>query len=318
MIDGPDIGGLPFTGLQTFLGWGLESNLSGLGPNTLVAVGAPYDEGTPYAPGSRFGPAAIRAASMRLRFASSDGLLFTDAGARRHVQLGERGIDAGDATIFPRDQEATFARIEQSVSTVTRSGAIPIVLGGDNSITYPTVKGLEQPPTILQFDAHLDYGSGYFTRRHGNSTPMRQLMREGFARRIVHCGIRGLDNALEDLEATEADGNIVITSEEVRSGEAVARINEAAVSGAVYVSLDVDVFDPSVAPGTGYPEPGGITLPMLRPIFRQIARTAEIIGCEVVEVSPGLDINAITSLTAAQAIVELLMSRASSRLTEEQ
>lgn len=249
---------------------------------------------------------------MRLRFASDDGLTFVDAAERRRVKVAAAGYDLGDIAIHPLDQQATFRSIETRIGEIVATGAVPIVLGGDNAVTYPVVKGLGRPVTVIQFDAHLDYGSGYFTQRHGNSTPMRQLVGDGHARRIIHCGIRGLDNALEDFEATEAAGNIVISSDDVRCGRAESLLADLDLSGPVYVSLDVDVLDPSVAPGTGYHEPGGVSAPMLDSLFRVIARTGVLVGCEVVEVSPGFDVNSVTSLTAAQALVSLLVAYASS------
>ncbi len=306
--------GLPYTGIQTFLGWPYDPMAANLSPGTVAAIGVPYDEGTPYAPGARFAPSEIRKMSMRLRFATEDGLTFVDAPQRRRVKIAAAGSDLGDVVIHPLDQQATFRSIEARVEEVAAAGAIPVVLGGDNAITYPAVKGLGQPVTLVQFDAHLDYGSGYFTQRHGNSTPMRQLVTDGHAHRIIHCGIRGLDNALEDFEVTEAAGNTVISSDDVRCGRAESLLATLDLQGAVYVSLDVDVLDPSVAPGTGYHEPGGITLPMLEPLFQAIARQTTLLGCEVVEVSPGFDVNSVTSLTAAQAIVSLLMAYASGPL----
>lgn len=300
--------GLPYMGLSTFLGWPTDGNGTRQPHGRrLVALGIPYDEGTPYRAGARLGPRAIREASMRLRFASGDGLSFFDAQLRRSVCLADSAWDAGDVDVFPARQEHTFAAIVEAVAAVCAADAVPVVLGGDNTITLPVLRGVATPAVVVvQLDAHLDYGDGYFGAPHGNSTPMRSLRREGLARQVLHLGIRGYDNAQADLRATESDGNIVVVAEECRSGGALAAIEALDPGTPVYVSLDIDVADPGIAPGTGYLEPGGLDYPRLRELMLEIGSRCELLGCELVEVSPPYDVGGATALLGVQLLVDLL------------
>ena len=300
--------GVPYTGLCSFLGWPAEArHADGPPGRELVAMGVPYDEGTPYRPGARLGPRAIREASMRLRFASGDGLSFFDVQRRADVRLAGCARDAGDVMVLPGNQERTFAAAAHAVAAVRGSGGVPVVLGGDNSITLPCLRGLAAPGVVVvQLDAHLDYGEGYFGSQHGNSTPMRSVRREGLARRILHLGIRGYDNARDDLLASEADGNVVVTAEECRAGGALAAVQDLDAGTPVYVSLDIDVANPSIAPGTGYLEPGGLDYPLLRELLGAIGSRCELLGCELVEVSPPYDLGGATALLGVQLLVDLL------------
>ncbi len=312
--------GLPYTGLTTFLGWpasepAQEHPEGRRRPESegrrLVAVGVPYDEGTPYRPGARLGPRAIRDASMRLRFASRDGLAFFDVQRRHSARLAQAAWDAGDVEVVPLQQERTFVAIAAGIAGARAAGAVPVVLGGDNSITLPVLRGLAAPAVVVvQLDAHLDYGEGYFGGPHGNSTPMRSIRREGLARQVLHLGARGYDNALADLLATEADGNVVISAEGARAGDALVAIEALDPGTPAYVSLDIDVADPGIAPGTGYGEAGGLDYAQLRRLMLAIGSRCDLLGCELVEVSPPYDLGDATALLGAQLLVDLLSAGA--------
>ncbi len=322
MATSPHREGLPYTGLPTFLGWppggpaGASAQTAADG-RRLVAIGIPYDEATPYRPGARLGPRAIRDASMRLRFASRDGLSFFDVQRRRSAGLAEVAWDGGDVDVVPLRQERTFEAITNAIATVRATGCIPVVLGGDNSITLPVLRGLRAPElVIVQLDAHLDYGEGYFGGPHGNSTPLRSICREGLASRVLHLGIRGYDNAREDLLATESDGNLVVTAEEACAGGALAAVEALDTGTTVYVSLDIDVADPGIAPGTGYLEPGGLDYRQLRELMLAVGSRCNLLGCELVEVSPVYDVGGATALLGVQLLVDLLAAGAPEADTE--
>ena len=320
--------GVPYTGLTTFLGWP-PSRPSEEHPKgrprpesegrRLVAVGVPYDEGTPYRPGARLGPRAIRDASMRLRFASRDGLAFFDVQRRHSARLAEDAWDAGDVQVMPLQQERTFTAIAEGIARVRAAGAVPVVLGGDNTITLPVLRGLAAPAVVVvQLDAHLDYTEGYFGALHGNSTPMRSIRREDLARQVLHLGTRGYDNAQADLLATEADGNVVISAEGARAGDAVAAVTALDPGTPIYVSLDIDVADPGIAPGTGYQEAGGLDYAELRALMLAIGSHCELLGCELVEVSPPYDIGGTTALLGTQLLIDLLAASGSETQTATQ
>lgn len=303
-------GGLPFAGIATFLGWPASPGTvppADAEGRMLVAIGAPYDEGTPYRPGARFGPASLRQASMRLRFASTDGLHFFDVERRREVVLADLAWDAGDVEIRPADQAASFAAIEAAVGAARAAGAIPVLLGGDNSVTLPSLRGIGAPgAVVVQLDAHLDYGESYFGSPDGNSTPLRRSRREGLCSQVLQLGIRGYDNAAASLADSEADGNVVVTAAGCRRGEALRAIEALPPGTPAYVSVDIDVVDPAVAPGTGYPEPGGLDYPLLRSLLLAVGERCDLLGCELVEVSPPHDTNQVTALLATQLLIDLL------------
>lgn len=295
--------GLPYLGIATFLGWPLDVDPV---PGSIVAIGAPYDEGTPYRAGARFGPRALRDASMRLRFASPDGLRFFEVESRTERAL-RAAQDAGDSPIFPVDQDRTFAALSERVRRIAEAGAVPLVLGGDNSITYPAVRGLGRPDVvIIQFDAHLDYADEYFTALHANATPMRRLQQEGLIAQVYHVGIRGFDNARSVLEDTEAAGNVVLTAQDCRTGAAARALGEIPAGTPVYLSIDIDVADPSIAPGTGYHEPGGIDHALFRDLIQVLGERCDLVGAEIVEVSPTGDPAGITALLGVHWVIDAM------------
>jgi agmatinase len=305
---GPAGEGLPFTGVATFLGWPTPAaptpTESG---RCLVALGVPYDEGTAYRSGARLAPRALRDASMRLRFATSDGLAVFDVQRRRRSRLAVEAWDGGDVDVTPLQQARTFAAIAAAVGAVRGAGAVPVVLGGDNSITLPALEGIADPGVVVvQLDAHLDYGEHYFGAAHGNSTPLRAARRGGHCSQVVHLGARGYDNAQSDLEATERDGNVLVTSDACRDGAGLVAVEALAPGTRVYVSIDIDVADPAIAPGTGYLEPGGLDYAQLRRLLLEIGSRCELVGCELVEVAPPYDVGGATALLGVQLLVDLL------------
>lgn len=315
---GPGGAGLPYAGIATFLGWPLlGDDRPGAAPaaaaerdRELVAIGVPYDEGTPYRSGARMAPRAIRDASMRLRFATANGLDVFDVQRRAGARLAARAWDGGDVDVVPLDQQRTFQAISDAVAATRAAGAVPVLLGGDNSVTYPALRGLgDGRATVVQLDAHLDYGEHYFGSAHGNSTPLRAARRGGYCARILHLGARGYDNTELSLRDSESDGNLVVSAQECRQGAAAEAIAALAPGAPVYVSLDIDVADPSIAPGTGYLEPGGLDYPLLRGLLQALGARCELIGCELVEISPPYDVGATTALLGAQLLVDLLSAR---------
>jgi len=308
---GPGGDGLPYTGIATFLGWPLlaERRARAAGGRELVAVGVPYDEGTAYRSGARLAPRAIRDASMRLRFATADGLNVYDIERRASLSLGVRAWDGGDVDVTPQDQQRTFAAISEAVQAIRSVDATPIVLGGDNSITYPVLRGVDEPEVVvIALDAHLDYGAAYFGVEHGNSTPLRAARSRGHCRQVIHLGVRGYDNSASDLQATESDGNIVVSADACRTGEATRVIAALRPGTLAYVSLDIDVADPAIAPGTGYLEPGGLDYTLLRELLIAVGSRCKLVGCELVEVSPAYDAANVTALLGTQLLVDLLSS----------
>lgn len=276
----------------------------------VAVLGVPYDEGTGFRPGARFGPRALREASLRYAFfgagAGKRGYWDLEAGRRRLGQL--RLADCGDVDIVALDLEGNLQRISDAVKTLVSRGVMPVVLGGDHSVSFPVVRGHagRGPLSLVHIDAHLDYRDEVGGVRLGHGCPIRRIAELPFIRDIVTLGIRGLRASEEDLEAAGTRGNHVVTAAAIRRdglGAALARVPRAE---RIYVTFDVDALDPGIAPGTGTPDPGGLSYIEARDLLQGIARKGRIVGFDLVEVNPWLDPTGVTPLTAAQLIIEFL------------
>ena len=281
----------------------------------VAIVGAPFDDAVTHRSGARFGPRAIREAQYT-------------SGSINSLQLDVepfevlRVVDAGDANIIPAWIDRAHALIYRKVLEVASTGAIPIVLGGDHSITWPSataVAEVRRPGSIgiVHFDAHADTAADDWGVLAGHGTPMRRLIESGAVkgRNFVQVGLRGYWPPVETFEWMKTQGlrtHYMREIEERGADVVVAQAIEEALDGPdyVYLSLDIDVVDPGLAPGTGTPEPGGmLTREVLRAI-RQIVQAVDLAGMDVVEVSPPYDVAETTSMIANRAALEAISALA--------
>jgi len=293
---------LPFTGIATFAGyafWQPEQKADA------VVLGIPYDEGTTYRPGTRFGPRAIRDASMFYSYDSQENRYY-DADRQKWILQGKTIADAGDVEIEPLNLENNWKAITGAVTAILDAGAIPAVLGGDHSITDPVVQAFEgQQFHYVHFDTHADCDQVFYSDfTHGS--PVLHLMEKGLAQSVTLIGIRGLTNSPHDIARIQAQGVTLITARDLR--KKLSRPDPGLFKkGNYYISLDIDFFDPSAAPGTGTPEPGGLFFPDFSDVIHLIADCGSIIGFDVVEVSPLFDgRSATTAHLAARCVLELM------------
>lgn len=275
----------------------------------VAVLGVPYDEGVGFRPGTRFGPRAIRDASLRYAVfddARKRGYWDLEAGRRRLAAL--RVVDCADVDIVALDLEGNFRRIREAVAAMAARGAAPVLLGGDHSITFPAVQGLERlgPLSVVHIDAHLDYRVSVGGVRLGHGCPIRRVAELPFIRHIASLGIRGLRADEGDLADARGRGNLVITAAEIRRGGVDRALAQLPADDRLYVSIDIDGLDPGIAAGTGTPEPGGLTYPQVQALLAGVAAKGRVVGFDLVEVNPGLDPTGVTALTAAQLIVEFL------------
>jgi agmatinase len=300
---GPDV---------TFLGVP-RAELGSLSGLDVVFLGAPYDSGTSYRPGARFGPQAIRMTDYLAHDAS-----------RPHLALGVDPLaelscaDAGDVLMPPVDTAQSLQRLESAVLAIASAGAIPVILGGDHTITLPDATGVARHVgwgrvSVIHFDAHADTADTQFGSLVGHGTPMRRLIESGAVRgdRFLQIGLRGYwpeppvlawmaEQRMRSFEMTE----IVARGLDACLTEAL----EIAVDecDGVFLSVDIDVVDPGMAPGTGTPEPGGFTPRQLLDAVRRIAMSVPLAGIDVVEVSPPYDHGEVTAFLGNRVVLEAL------------
>lgn len=268
-------------------------------------LGVPFDSGTTFRPGARFGPEQIRASSRLLRPYNPDQRSFP---FRAH-----QVADLGNLAVTPFSLEAAVETIRAGVDEATADGRRVLVLGGDHTLSYPTLKSLSARHgriAVLHFDAHLDTWGPYFGSTVHHGSPFRMAHEEGLLdpEGCIHVGIRGPLYGEHDFsEDREAGFDYIPASDFVTApiGEIARRMRERLEGRAVYVSIDIDVLDPAFAPGTGTPEAGGLSSAQLLHLLRCL-RGLNIVGSDVVEVSPAYDQADITSLAGAHLAYELL------------
>jgi agmatinase len=308
-----------YVGLPTFqkLPQLTDEELAARRPDVAI-VGAPYDEGTSHRPGSRFGPNAIRAATYH---SGSPNALQHEIQPFDWLEV----VDAGDAPVVPGNPERAHEVIRRKVGVVAAAGAIPIVLGGDHSITYPAAAAVAESVKprklgVVHFDAHADTAATTWGSLRSHGTPMRRLIESGAVagRNFVQVGLHGYWPPPETLEWMRANGlrTHFMTEIEERGSEAVvADAIAEALDGpeVIYLSVDIDVIDPGMAPGTGTPEPGGMLSREVLRAIRQVVMAVELVGMDVVEVAPAYDVAEITAAAANRCVMEAIGALAARR-----
>lgn len=300
---------MPFLGIPSFLRAAIHTDLDDLDADIGI-VGAPFDEGSPFMPGSRFGPRSIREHS--LRFLTDPPGYYDPHSRRRFLEremAEERIADVGDADILPTNVVDSFRSITDLVDGVLDRGAMPVVLGGDHAITFPVVRAYEErgPLHVVHFDAHLDYMPFVHGLEYTNQHAFRHIRQMHNVKEIVQVGIRSLRGSEVMLEDAIRDGNRVVTMEEFRDSSTAAVLHGIPEGARCYVSIDIDVLDMSLVPGCVSSEPDGMSYRELRDTLFSIAERTEVVGFDLVEVNPQLDIGTgITSYLAAHTIVEFL------------
>jgi agmatinase len=310
---GPDV---------TFLGvdrcdWQDPGSMAGA---DVVVLGAPFDGGTSHRPGTRFGPSAIRTTD----YLAHDG-------SRPHLALRTdalqdlRVLDAGDVELPPGDILASLAALEEAVAAVSGAGALPVVLGGDHSVTYADARGVAAHHgagrvSMVHFDAHADTGNVEFGSLWGHGQPMRRLIESGALRgdRFLQVGLRGYWPGPETLAWMAERSMRSFEMTEIGARGLGACLDEAFAIATddcdgVFLSVDIDVADPGHAPGTGTPEPGGLTARELLDAVRRVCLELPVVGMDVVEVSPPYDHADITAALANRVVLEALSAVARRR-----
>ena len=297
----------PFVGIPTFLRAPLCLDLDTLDADIAV-MGVPTDDGSPFMPGSRFGPRALREHSLRFTGGSAG---YYDPETRReylvHEMEHDRIVDTGDVDVLPTNVGRTFDNTTAMTRAILDRGALIVVIGGDHAITYPVVRAFSEPLHVVHFDAHIDYAPFVHDLRFTNGHAFRHISPLPHVKSLIQVGIRSLRNTREAIDDSIGDGNRVITMSEFRTGGPNA-IAEAVPKGArCYVSIDIDVLDMPLVPGCVSAEPGGMTYAELRDTLAALAVHTDVVGFDLVEVNPQLDVGTgATGYLGAHTVIEFL------------
>ncbi len=292
-----------FSGIRTFMRLPHVTDLDGV---DFAVVGAPFDTGSTFRVGARFGPEGIRSASVLLRpYNPSLDILVFD-----HLS----GIDYGDFPVVPGYLPESHDKIAEGMHPLLDAGVTPIVLGGDHSITLPELRAVAEkfgPVALIQFDSHGDVWRGYFGGKDTHGTPFRRAVEEGLldTARSSQIGLRGSIYDFDDLQQSRELGFKVITGDELHlSGldAVIGAVKERAGDGPCFLTFDIDFVDPTYAPATGTPEVGGFTSWESQYLLRGL-QGLNFVAFDLVEVSPPYDnAGATTSLLAANLVYEFI------------
>lgn len=296
-----------FAGQSTFMRLPAVATAEGL---DIALVGIPWDGGTTNRAGARHGPREVRNLSSLMRSAHHV------SGIAPYEMANV--ADVGDLPVNPVDLADGIARIEEGMSRIVAAGALPLSVGGDHLTTLPVLRAISsgrhaggKPLGMIQFDAHSDTNDSYFGgNRYTHGTPFRRAIEEGLLdpKRLVQIGIRGSVYETGEHDWAKAQGVRIIYIEEfIRRGAAdvIAEATAIVGSDATYITFDIDCIDPSMAPGTGTPEIGGFTTREAQEMLRLLDKV-NIVGADVVEVSPPFDVGGMTALVGATVVFELL------------
>jgi len=297
----------PYVGIPSFLRSRICEDLSQLDA-AIAVLGVPFDEGSPFMPGSRLAPRALREHSLRF-YGSGKG--YYDPETRREYlveEMSQRLIaDVGDVDIHPANAPRTFENITAMVRGILDRGAFPVVLGGDHSITYPVFRAFQEKLHVIHFDAHTDYAPFENDLTITNSHAFRHIAGMDNTLSLTQVGIRSLRHSPAQVEDVITGGNRIIPMGEFRriGPEGIAALLPA--NSRVYVSIDVDAMDMSLVPGCVSAEPNGMSYAELRDSLKAIAERHDIAGFDFVEVNPPLDVGTgVTAYLGALTVIEFL------------
>jgi agmatinase len=297
---------LPFVGISTFGKRPYVEDWANIDADVAI-MGAPFDFGTQWRAGARFGPRGVREASTLFSFGHAGAYDHEDD--TTYLPSDVRIVDIGDADIVHTDTETSHANIETGVRAILAAGALPVVIGGDHSINIPCINAFDDQGDIhiLQIDAHLDFVDERHGVRYGHGNPMRRAAEKPYVTGLTQVGIRNVSStAREGYEDARAMGSTILSVRQARALGPEGVIANIPSGARVYVTIDIDAFCPSIAPGTGTPSHGGFLYYDVLEMLQVVARRHEVVGIDLVEVAPDYDPTGSTSILAAQVLLNFL------------
>ncbi|MBP2170012.1 agmatinase [Erwinia toletana] len=294
-----------FSGISTFLRANYCEDIAQLQAEMAI-FGVPFDEASPFMPGTRMAPRSIREHSMRF---SPSG--FYDIARQQHFLASEitdgKIQDVGDIDILPTNLSQTMENISAMTRQLRRKGVIAVAMGGDHSVSYPLIRGIEEPVHVIQFDAHLDFAPVQHEMHYTNGQPFRHIAALPQVKSLTQVGIRSLRVRPGEIADAQAQGSRIVPVNDFRqcSPQQIAALLPAGEK--CYVSIDIDVLDMALVPGCVSAEPDGLSYAQLRDTLCALAERMDIIGFDLVEVNPLLDVaTGMTSYLAAHTMVEFM------------
>lgn len=301
---------LPFVGIPSYLRSPIVQDLSTLDADIAI-LGIPSDEGSPWYPGARFAPRQMREMSVRYAgYGKMQGRagyydIETDRRYLEYEMENERIADCGDVDIIYTNPEATYRNISDTVGQILEADAIPLVMGGDHAVSYGVARAYQDPFTIIHFDAHLDYRPFFHGAEYGNGSPMLKIGALPNVTKMVQVGARGLRASIDDLNRARDNGNHVVTMADYRRIGYQSILDSIPEKSPVYISIDIDILDLPLVPGCASAEADGLTYNELRQIIFSIVASHRLVGLDVVEINPMLDVKSNnTSLLGTQLMIE--------------
>ncbi len=287
----------------------------------VAVLGVPYDEGTTNRAGARMGPRALREASTN--WAYRDGTTaFYDGEADAQLLGGVRWVDCGDVELAPTlSHERRHAAIAERLQPIVAAGLFPVTLGGDHSIAYATLKAINlarggEPFELVQFDTHMDYWDEEGGQRFTHASPIIRAHEDELVAGITQYGIRGLHTPRDNIALALRRGVHIFWCEQTKDTLVADLVEHLRPGADVYVTFDIDALDPSIAPGTGTPEPGGFTYYEAKAILLAVAERCNVIGMDLVEVAPMYDgPGQLTALHGARLILDTVGAALRGRAT---
>jgi len=298
---------LPFVGICSFGKYPIVENLSKLDADVAI-LGAPFDFGAQWRSGARMGPRGIREASTLFSFGHAgaydfeDDVVYLDP-AKTNI------VDVGDADIIHTDTIQSHRNIESAVRQIRKAGALPVVLGGDHSVNIPCVNAFDDLDAlhIVQIDAHLDFVDERHGVRYGHGNPMRRAAEKSYVTGLTQIGIRNVSStAKEGYADARAMGSDIQSVRHLRKMGTEAMLERIPTGVPYYVTIDIDAFDPSIAPGTGTPSHGGFLYYEVLELLDGLTKRGEVVGVDLVEVAPDYDPTGGTSILAAQLLMNFI------------
>ncbi len=298
---------LPFVGICSFGKYPIVEDLSQLDADVAI-LGAPFDMGTQWRSGARMGPRGIRDASTLFSFGHAgaydfeDDVVYLDPAKTKIV-------DVGDADIIHTDTAKSHKNIEDAVRQIRKAGALPVVLGGDHSINIPCINAFDdiEKMHVVQIDAHLDFVDERHGVRYGHGNPMRRAAEKPYVTGLSQIGIRNVSStAREGYVDARAMGSDIQSVRHLRQMGTAAMLERIPDDVPYYVTIDIDAFDPSIAPGTGTPSHGGFLYYEVLELLDGLTKKGQVIGVDLVEVAPDYDPTGSTSILAAQLLMNFI------------